>query len=215
MYSNFFKIPLPSLHFKKRKNLYQRCSAIQNYQIHQKRRSIQASQEKEARLNNVTRKWRSQQQSTQSEEKRTIYISSALWKPIHNTNRVQRWPPLPETINIHVHPENDDHVNNDTVDDVTDGTGDATIATGGAATGGAAGGPGTTNLNLRVEQNKIQEFFRMKSKDTILAMDFIRRLEDLAKTNRWTDAQTYYLFANWLRNLAWEWLSSVVDMDDD
>ncbi len=41
-----------------------------------------------------------------------------------------------------------------------------------------------TNFNLRVEQNKIQEFFGLKSKDTISAADFIWRLEDLAKTNR-------------------------------
>ncbi len=37
----------------------------------------------------------------------------------------------------------------------------------------------------------------------------------MAKTNRWTDAQTYYHFANTLRNLARKWLSSVVDWDDD
>ncbi len=48
-----------------------------------------------------------------------------------------------------------------------------------------------------------------------MAADFIRRLEDLAKTNRWSDAQTYYHFANSLRNSAQEWLSSVVDWDDD
>jgi hypothetical protein len=77
-----------------------------------------------------------------------------------------------------------------------DATGNDTVATGGAATGGAASSPGTTNFNLRVEQNKIPEFFSTKSKDTILAADFIRRLEDLAKTNQWTDAQTYYHFAN-------------------
>jgi hypothetical protein len=61
---------------------------------------------------------------------------------------------------------------------------------------------GPTSFNLRVEQNKIPEFFSSKSKDTISAADFIRRLEDLAKTNRWMDAQTYYHFANSLRNPA-------------
>jgi hypothetical protein len=66
-----------------------------------------------------------------------------------------------------------------------------------------------------VEQNKIPKFFSTKSKDTILAADFIRRLEDLAKMNRWSDAQTYNHFANSLRNPAREWLSSVVDWDDD
>jgi hypothetical protein len=49
----------------------------------------------------------------------------------------------------------------------------------------------------------------------ISAADIIRWLEDLAKMNRWTDAQTYYHFANSLRNPAREWLSSVVDWDDN
>jgi hypothetical protein len=66
-----------------------------------------------------------------------------------------------------------------------------------------------------VEQNKIPEFFSLKSKDTISAADFIWRLEDLAKTNRWMDAQNYYHFANSLRNPAREWLSSVVNWDDN
>jgi hypothetical protein len=48
-----------------------------------------------------------------------------------------------------------------------------------------------------------------------LAADFICRLEDLAKMNLWSDAQTYYHFANSLRNPAREWLSSLVDWDDD
>ncbi len=104
-------------------------------------------------------------------------------------------------------PENDDHNNdNDNTDQDTTGT---------AAATGAAGGTGTTNFNLRVEQNKIPEFFGTKSKDTISAADFIRQLEDLAKTNRWSDAQTYYHFTNSLWNPAREWLSSVVDWDND
>jgi hypothetical protein len=102
---------------------------------------------------------------------------------------------------------NDDHNDNDGNDQDTTGTA--------AATGGAVNGPGTTNFNLRIEQNKIPEFFGSKSKDTISAADFIWRLEDLAKTNRWSEAQTYYHFANSLRNPAREWLSLVVDWDDD
>jgi hypothetical protein len=74
--------------------------------------------------------------------------------------------------------DNDDH--NIDLDGNDDDTGDAT---GTATTGGAPGGNGPTNFNLRVEQNKIPEFFGAKSKDTISTADFIRRLEDLAKTN--------------------------------
>jgi hypothetical protein len=119
---------------------------------------------------------------------------------------------------INLAPENDhddDNVDNTNVDlnrhddDTSDTTGRATAA------GGTGGGNGPTNFNLRVEQNKIPEFFGAKSKDTISAADFIRRLEDLAKTNRWTDAQTYHHFANSLRNPAREWLSSIVDWNTD
>jgi hypothetical protein len=116
-----------------------------------------------------------------------------------------------EDINIAQDQDQDDDNIDIPVDD-TDQDGDCT---GTSTTGGAAGGNGTTNFNLQVEQNKIPEFFGAKSKDTISASDFIRRLEDLAKTNRWTDAQTYHNFANSLRNPAREWLSSIVDWNTD
>ena len=108
------------------------------------------------------------------------------------------------TDNIDIAPENDDfedaNVDVQTNDDGTgDTTGQGNIP---AAPAAAAGANGPTSFNLRVEQNKIPEFFGAKSKDTISAADFIRRLEDLAKTNRWTDAQTYHHFANSLRNPA-------------
>jgi hypothetical protein len=118
---------------------------------------------------------------------------------------------------INLAPENDH--DDDNIDDTNvdlDGHDDDTGNTTGTATTGAAlGGNGPTNFNLRVEQNKIPEFFGAKSKDTISAADFIRQLEDLAKTNRWTDAQTYHHFANSLRNPAWEWLSSIVNWNPD
>jgi hypothetical protein len=120
------------------------------------------------------------------------------------------------TDNIDLAPENDDfddaHVDVHTNDDDTgDTTGQGNIP----AAPAAAGANGPTNFNLRVEQNKIPEFFGAKSKDTISAADFIRRLEDLARTNRWTDTQTYHHFANSLRNPAREWLSSIVDWNTD
>ncbi len=121
------------------------------------------------------------------------------------------------TDDINLAPENDhddDNQDNVDLDANDDGTGDATAqANVPAAPGG--GGNRPTNFNLRVEQNKIPEFFGAKSKDTISAADFIQRLEDLAKTNRWTDAQTYHHFANSLRNPPQEWLSSIVDWNMD
>ena len=107
------------------------------------------------------------------------------------------------TDNIDIAPENDDfdnaHVDVQTNDDDTgDTTGQGNIP----AAPAAAGANGPASFNLRVEQNKIPEFFGAKSKDTISAADFIRGLEDLAKTNPWTDTQTYHHFANSLRNPA-------------
>ncbi|MFN9942096.1 MAG: hypothetical protein ACK56I_21750, partial [bacterium] len=46
-------------------------------------------------------------------------------------------------------------------------------------------------------------------------MDYIRRLDDLSKTNRCTDAQTNHHYANSLRTPAREWLSSRVDWNTD
>jgi hypothetical protein len=102
---------------------------------------------------------------------------------------------------INLAPENNDN-DNDNHDDGNvdlDGHDNDTGNTTARATA-TGGGNGPTNFNLRVEQNKIPEFFGAKSKDTISAVNFIRQLEDLAKTNRWTDAQTYHHFANSLWN---------------
>jgi hypothetical protein len=107
------------------------------------------------------------------------------------------------TDDINLAPENDhddDNQDNVDLDGHDDGTGDTMAQANVPAAPGAGNGP--TNFNLQVEQNKIPEFFGAKSKDTISAADFIRQLEDLAKTNRWTDAQTYHHFANSLRNPA-------------
>jgi hypothetical protein len=86
------------------------------------------------------------------------------------------------TDDINLAPENDDfddaNVNDD---DSGDATGQGNINVPAAPAAGGANGP--TNFNLRVEQNKIPEFFGAESKGTISAADFIQRLEDLAKTN--------------------------------
>ena len=79
-----------------------------------------------------------------------------------------------------------DHFNNDLVGDVNNDGNDQDTTGTARGTGGAAGGTGPTNFSLRAEQNKISELFVSKSKDTISEADFIRRLEDLAKTNQWT-----------------------------
>jgi hypothetical protein len=40
-----------------------------------------------------------------------------------------------------------------------------------------------TTLAFRVEQSKIPDFWGQKAKDTVTAIVFIRKIEDLARTN--------------------------------
>jgi len=65
-----------------------------------------------------------------------------------------------------------------------------------------------------VEQAKILEYFRQKNKDTILALNFIRRIDDLARTKNWFDNVTYSNVGNTLRGFAWKWLFYTEEMPD-
>ncbi len=65
-----------------------------------------------------------------------------------------------------------------------------------------AGAAGQTTLAFKVEQSKIPEYFGQKGKDNITAIVFIRKIEDLARTNGWTDATTYANVANNLKGFA-------------
>ena len=78
----------------------------------------------------------------------------------------------------------------------------------------AAGAAGQTTLAFKVEQSKIPEYFGQKGKDNITAIVFIRKIEDLARTNRWTDATTYANVANNLKGFAREWLFATSEMLD-
>ncbi len=54
---------------------------------------------------------------------------------------------------------------------------------------GAPGAPQMT-LAFKVEQTKLLEFFGQKGKDNIMEIVLIRKIDDLARTNRWTDTAT-------------------------
>jgi hypothetical protein len=71
-----------------------------------------------------------------------------------------------------------------------------------------------TTLAFRVEQSKIPEFWGQKAKDTVTAIVFIRKIEDLARTNAWNDATTYANVANAFKGFAREWLFAMADMLD-
>ncbi len=59
-----------------------------------------------------------------------------------------------------------------------------------------------TTLAFKVEQSKVPEFFGQKGKDTITAIVSIRRIDNLARTNNWSDTVTYTNVANTLRGFA-------------
>ena len=71
-----------------------------------------------------------------------------------------------------------------------------------------------TTLVFKVEHSKVPEFFGQKNKDTITAIVFIRRIDDLAKTNNWSDTVTYTNVANALRGFAQDWLFATIEMLD-
>ncbi len=78
----------------------------------------------------------------------------------------------------------------------------------------AAPAAGQTTLAFKVEQSKIPEYFGQKGKDNITAIVFIRKIEDLARTNRWTDTTTYANVAKNLKGFAREWLFATAEMLD-
>jgi len=78
----------------------------------------------------------------------------------------------------------------------------------------AAPGAAQTTLAFKVEQSKIPEYFGQKGKDNITAIMFIRKIDDLARTNRWNDTTTYANVANSLKGFARDWLFGKVEMLD-
>jgi len=65
-------------------------------------------------------------------------------------------------------------------------------------------------LAFKVEQSKVPEFIGQKSKGTISV--FIRRIDNLARTNNWNDTTTNTNVANTLRVFARGWLNATVEM---
>jgi hypothetical protein len=65
-----------------------------------------------------------------------------------------------------------------------------------------------------MELGKVPEFYGPKGKDSISALDFIRQIDDLARTNTWSDMVRYNNFANALRGFARKWLFSTFDYLD-
>jgi hypothetical protein len=71
-----------------------------------------------------------------------------------------------------------------------------------------------TMLAFKVEHSRVPEFFGQQNKDTITEIVFIRRIDNLARTNNWSDTITYSNVANSLRGFARDWLFATVEMLD-
>ncbi len=78
----------------------------------------------------------------------------------------------------------------------------------------AAPGAAQTTLGFKVEQSKIPEYFGQQGKDNTTAIVLIRKIEDLARTNRWNDATTYANVANNLKGFARDLLFATAEMLD-
>jgi hypothetical protein len=71
-----------------------------------------------------------------------------------------------------------------------------------------------TTLAFRVEQSKIPDFWGEKAKDTVTAIAFIRKIDDLARSNNWNDTTTYTNVANTFKGFTQDWLFATADMLD-
>jgi hypothetical protein len=67
-------------------------------------------------------------------------------------------------------------------------------------------------LAFKVGQSKVPDYWGQKAKDTVTAIIFIRKIDDLARTNNWNDTNAYANVANGLKGFAWDWLFATVEM---
>jgi hypothetical protein len=108
-----------------------------------------------------------------------------------------------------INPDAIDNADHDDQDPQIDGDQDVVVPVPPAAPGAVQ-----TTLAFKVEQSKIPEYFGQKGKDNITAIVFIRKIEDLARTNRWNDTTTYANVANNLKGFTRDWLFATAEMLD-
>jgi hypothetical protein len=71
-----------------------------------------------------------------------------------------------------------------------------------------------TALTFKVEQLKVPDYWGQKAKDTVTAIVFVRKIDDLARTNNRKDTTAYTNVANSLKGFARDWLFATADMLD-
>ncbi len=69
-------------------------------------------------------------------------------------------------------------------------------------------------LAFKVEQSKVPDFWGQKAKDTVTSIVFIRKIDDLTRTNNWNDATPYANVANVLKGFTRDWLFAMAEMLD-
>jgi hypothetical protein len=67
-----------------------------------------------------------------------------------------------------------------------------------------------TNITMKTEVIKLLDFYREPNKDTIMALEFMARIEECQITNEWNDIMTFSYFWLELHGQADKWLSSIV-----
>ena len=70
------------------------------------------------------------------------------------------------------------------------------------------------DINLKVEQTKLPEFWGKREKDSITANAFIQRVDNLMAANNWTDHIAFRNFALVLQGSADIWLKSQETLED-
>jgi hypothetical protein len=66
------------------------------------------------------------------------------------------------------------------------------------------------NMDLKIQQTKLQEFWGQKEKDSISANEFIKRVDKMMSANNWTDKVAFDNFGLALKGEANTWLDSQV-----
>jgi hypothetical protein len=67
-------------------------------------------------------------------------------------------------------------------------------------------------IALKVKQTKLPEFWRTKSKDSITANKFVKRIDNMSEANNWADNIAFSNFTMALRGSANTWLDSQVTL---
>ncbi len=71
-----------------------------------------------------------------------------------------------------------------------------------------------TALAFKVEQSKVPDYWGQKAKDTVTAIVFVRKIDDLARTNNLNDTTAYANVTNSLKGFARDWLFATMEMLD-